>query len=162
MTFRVEWSGGTAGGSVESPGRVVTWQQTSIPSETFDITGFVLDGEADSSGFLGAGLSGGGNCLIDGDGGRDTTWWNCMAAVNCYGDCIPMRAADGTGQRATNVKLYIGVPDSLPAPVEDSDWELIISQTDAANNLFPSSVKADMVYNQDDSSANPFISMGAL
>ena len=39
---------------------------------------------------------------------------------------------------------------------------MIVSQVDAANNLFPSDVKNTMIYNEDDDTANPFMSLGTL
>jgi len=41
-------------------------------------------------------------------------------------------------------------------------WNLIVNQIDVANNLFPSGTKDTFLYNEDDESANPFMSLGNL
>merc|ERR1711907_154797 len=88
-----------------------------------DIEGFVnidgvADGQSGCTGFLGAGISGDGSCVVDGNG-DDGCWWNCFGAVGCHSpDCIP--AYDGI--TATNVELYIWSPgaESEPEPEPDS------------------------------------------
>jgi len=84
-------------------------------------------------------------------------------------------------ETATNVKLWILGDESLSTPTSGSGsgtggetgsqagssdpgagWSLVVSQTDAANNLFPEDVRSTFVYNENDSTANPFMSLGAL
>eukprot|EP00617_Octactis_speculum_P000222 CAMPEP_0185793144 /NCGR_PEP_ID=MMETSP1174-20130828/159310_1 /TAXON_ID=35687 /ORGANISM="Dictyocha speculum, Strain CCMP1381" /LENGTH=725 /DNA_ID=CAMNT_0028488261 /DNA_START=1161 /DNA_END=3335 /DNA_ORIENTATION=- len=57
------------------------------------------------------------------------------------------------------------VPSTLPTAVPkttEGQWELIVSQTDAATNLFPSETINTMLHNENDDSSNPFMSLGSL
>jgi hypothetical protein len=90
----------------------VTWTQTSwLTASTtqgfqeIGDSGFNT-GAAGQTDFVGLALSTSSNCVIDGDGGSHSYWFNCVGLINIWQDSI----SGPLGKKASSMHLYVWKP----------------------------------------------------